>query len=936
MAGRAPAGWKRRAAWALLAGVCLTAAGCPSCRKGDVPAAPAAAPSTTVYDIPALADTAYDGGLQPGWRDMGWSERELKPGVPAKLRLANLGGWSLSKDGGLKGEFGGLALRYRAPEGFGDFLEVRLDSDGEVLFPRVRVDASHVARREDGWVQLFIPLAQLNPTSAPFSRIVLRAHKKVGGDWVELDTLGLTGPGGMTPVEGASPVAADTPGQEAAPPVQVEPEELAYDNGLAPGWKDLGWSERELKAPTQARLRLARLGGWALSNPTLRSEYGGITLRYHAPPSFGDFLEVRLDSEKDTLFPRVRLSSTHVTAREGEWTQVFVPMDELNPKKLAFTQVVLRAYKNVSDDWVEFNQVGFARLVTPTGSAPSAPPPGPGPRVPPPPQAGPPVARPPARPTNDAAAVGGGRQALGDARKARVVVDCSAPTHPISPLIYGIAFNNLRELKDSHQWELGATARRWGGNASSRYNWKLGNVWNTANDYFFRNIVLGTSKDVTADSFLQSNLQHGLQSALTVPMLGWVAKDSTSVSFPRSRFGVQQKMDPDVTEAGNGLSPGGEALTPPSPTQTSVEAPPAFMHEWVRSIREKDGKRGRSVHQYILDNEPMLWNTTHRDVHPEPATYDELLERTIAYATAVRQADPNAVIAGPAEWGWTNYFQSAADVVPGGNGRDRKAHGNVPLLAWYLKKLREHEKQTGVSLLDVVDVHFYPQGEGIGFEERGATDAATSARRIRSVRALWDPTYRDESWIDDKVELIPRLKRLVAENYPGRGLSIGEYNFGATGHMSGGLAQAEALGRFAEQGLTSAFFFTYPPARSPTFWAFRAYRNYDGQGGRFQDTFVRSRFDKSPDSRGLSLFASRSDDRRRVVAVALNLEPDTARVTDVAVQGCGQVQGVRAFRYTGDSSGFAESSAFIGPNNTLQVPMPPWSMTVLELTLDTP
>ena len=53
---------------------------------------------------------------------------------------------------------------------------------------------------------------------------------------------------------------------------------------------------------------------------------------------------------------------------------------------------------------------------------------------------------------------------------------------------------------------------------------------------------------------------------------------------------------------------------------------------------------------YILDNEPTLWSATHRDVHPEPTGYDELLERTIAYASAVRRADPNAKIAGPAEW----------------------------------------------------------------------------------------------------------------------------------------------------------------------------------------------------------------------------------------------------------------------------------------------
>lgn len=892
---------------ALVVGVCLGAPVLDACKQNTSQAAtPAPASPSGVYNIPPLTEPAWAGGLQSGWKDEGWAERDLKNPGPAKLRLANLGGWNLRKQG-IQGEFGGLALRYKAPADYGDFLEVRLDSEGETLFPRVRVDASHVARREGGWVQLFVPFEQLDPEKVPFTRIVIRAHKKVGNDWVELDDVGLTAPGGMTPAEGTA--FAQHPSQPGvAAQALVEPVELAYDNGLQAGWEDHGWSVRELKGPTPAKLHLANLGGWILHKKGLQGDYGGLTLRYRAPSGFGDFLEVRLDSEGETLFPRVRLSDSYVTAREGDWTQVFVPMDELNPEKHPFTQLVMRAYKKVSDETVELNQVGLARLVTPALAQQQQAP-------------------------QDATSVGGGRVAFGDAKASKVVVDCTAPGHPISPLIYGIAFNNLRELKDTHQWELGATARRWGGNPSSRYNWKLGNVWNTANDYFFRNIVLGTSPQYTSDTFLQSNQQHGLQSALTVPIIGWVAKDSTSMSFPRSLFGVQQKMDPDVTEAGNGLSSSGEALTPPLPTQTSVEAPPSFINEWVRSIREKDKKRGRSVHMYILDNEPMLWNTTHRDVHPEPATYDELLERTIAYGTAVRQADPDAVIAGPAEWGWTNYFNSAADTAPGGNKKDRKAHGNVPLLAWYLKKLNEYEKQTGTRVLDVVDVHFYPQGDGIGFEERGATDPDTSARRIRSTRALWDPKYKDESWIDDKVELIPRIKRWIAENYPGRGLSIGEYNFGATGHMSGGLAQAEALGRFAEQNLTSAFHFTYPPYRSPTFWAFRAFRNFDGKGGRFQDTYVPSKFEKESDAQGMSLFASRSDDGKHVVAVALNLEPDAARNAQVELRGCGNLAQARVLGYAGEPSGFSERKAFLQSGNSMQVMLPPWSITVLDVTL---
>jgi hypothetical protein len=427
-----------------------------------------------------------------------------------------------------------------------------------------------------------------------------------------------------------------------------------------------------------------------------------------------------------------------------------------------------------------------------------------------------------------------------------------------------------------------------------------------------------------------ANRAHGLQSALTVPLLGWVAKDTSSVSFPMAKFGLQQKMDPEVKEAGNGRMPSGLELSPPSPTQTSVGAPPEFVAEWVRTLRQKDMERGRSVHMYFLGNEPMLWNCTHRDVHPEPTTYDELLGRTLSYGAAVRQADPDAVIAGPAEWGWTGYFRSAADVAKGASpDADRKAHGNLPLLTWYLRKLREQEKKTGTHILDVVDVHFYPQADGVSVDKGEQTDPETSALRIRSTRALWDPTYKDESWIGEPVRLIPRLKKLVEENYPGRGIAIGEYNFGAARHMSGGLAQAEALGRFAQEGLTAAFYFTYPPARSPAWWAFRAYRNFDGQGSTFQDTYVPSSAEE-----GTSFFASRSEDGRRVVAIALNLEPDTARNARVELKGCGVLKGSRVLTYAGDANGFAEQPTAGMSSSRLEAQLPPYSITVLDLTLE--
>src|SRR4051812_14906451 len=141
----------------------------------------------------------------------------------------------------------------------------------------------------------------------------------------------------------------------------------------------------------------------------------------------------------------------------------------------------------------------------------------------------------------------------------------------------------------------------------------------------------------------------------------------------------------------------GTPIKPNAPTVTSVEASPEFIKRWVQAIVANDQKtKSRSVEQYILDNEPSLWSGNHRDVHPEALSYDELLDRSIRYGSAIRAADPGALIAGPAEWGWTAYFYSPKDMASGVILRpDRRAHGDVPLLPWYLSQLREHDQATG-------------------------------------------------------------------------------------------------------------------------------------------------------------------------------------------------------------------------------------------------
>jgi hypothetical protein len=510
--------------------------------------------------------------------------------------------------------------------------------------------------------------------------------------------------------------------------------------------------------------------------------------------------------------------------------------------------------------------------------------------------------------------------------EASLVVRCDLPTRPINPLIYGIGARPMHH--EPQAWMLGATARRWGGNHTTRYNWEHGNAWNTGKDWFFKNVDYDGALGPAHLRFIDENAKHRVATALTVPIIGWAAKDTVSYGFPVSVHGAQQSSESGHADVGNGVDARNRPLASGPPERTSVPMSPASLGRWVRSIRQRDAARGsRSVQMYILDNEPMLWHETHRDVHPEPVSYKELLARTIAYATEIRRADPDAVIAGPALWGWLAYFGSAVDHVAQPAHPDRDAHGGVPLLPWWLGKLAAHERRTGTRLIDVVDVHFYPQGDDLGIGAEGRTDAATAALRLRSTQSLWDPEYEDESWIAEKMRVIPRIQAWIAEQYPGRGLSIGEWNFGAENHMSGGLAVAEALGRFGELGVTSAFYWDYPEADSPAFWAFRAFRNFDRKGGRFLDNSVPAR---SHDAR-VSLFASRDATGKRLVIVLLARDPKTALEATLDLSTCGAILGEKRFVYTGGARGLTPSTADRAAPNPRSVDLPPYSITVLDL-----
>ncbi len=268
----------------------------------------------------------------------------------------------------------------------------------------------------------------------------------------------------------------------------------------------------------------------------------------------------------------------------------------------------------------------------------------------------------------------------------------------------------------------------------------------------------------------------------------------------------------------------------------------AHQTNWIDHMITRWGNAAAGgLRYYSLDNEPSLWSFDHWDVHPNGATYDEVWGKMRDFGVAIRTRDANAVITGPEEWGWSGYFESGLDQEAG--SVDYATHGNTPYIDWLLQQAKAYHDANGVRILDVLTVHFYPQGVG-EFGEPQSVSLVTRELRNRSTRSLWDPAYVNESWIGGAgidggvVKLIPRLKKWVADFYPGTKIGITEYNWGAEDHINGATAQADVLGIFGREGLDIAVRWKSPDPAGHVYKAFKIYRNYDGAQSRFGDISV--------------------------------------------------------------------------------------------------
>jgi hypothetical protein len=487
-----------------------------------------------------------------------------------------------------------------------------------------------------------------------------------------------------------------------------------------------------------------------------------------------------------------------------------------------------------------------------------------------------------------------------------VTVDVLTNRHPISPYVYGGSYpKDAATISDS-----GLTVVRWGGNATSRYNWKT-QTYNSANDYYFSDYLIGEIGDSDSAKFISDTIAAGSSPLMTMVMLGWVSKGDAAngtsngqlYSFSVAKYGAQCATNPSTGggDAGNGQKAGGSSascntavnLTGNDPNDANVPrkddpsggdpAGTVYRHPWTTALA---AAFGTAPHFYDMDNEIDIWAGTHRDVHPIPTTYNELRDVYLTEARNVKTWDPLAFRMGPVSCCWYFYWRSAT------GASDTSSHGGVDFIPWWLNEVAWSDAAIGSRSLDMFDIHAYPDGPA----PAGLTLAQKQALATRLYRDWWDPTYASEASyianggfsnepLDSKPFRIPRIRALVNQIYPGTQFGMTEWSAEIAGaaDFSTALGDADAYGILGRERVYLSSRWTAPDPANPNYQALKLFTNYDGAHHGFGTTSVSATNNGDPNL--FSSYAAVNSAGTAMTLMVVNKDPASAAQLSFALNG---------------------------------------------------
>lgn len=387
-----------------------------------------------------------------------------------------------------------------------------------------------------------------------------------------------------------------------------------------------------------------------------------------------------------------------------------------------------------------------------------------------------------------------------------VRVDSKAGIQKISPYIFGKNISGLNDAETSDPAKIAAedsTIKRMNeigfrffrannGNNATRYNWrkKL-----TVHPDWYNN-VYAHDWDITAKT-IQDKLPGA--NAMYAFQLSGYAASSADYNFNDWDFfqtnGSWAKSTLDLAGGGVASADGQTALKTGDYSLYNEEWPAdstvAILNHWKDDVK-LDMKR---FEYWSMDNEMEIWSGTHSDL-PLTVTQQFLVERYLDVAKKAKKAWKDIKLTGPVaanEWQWCGV-----DSDP--NAAEER---NYCWLEYFIKKVAEAQKASGVKLLDVLDIHWYPTEKT--YEDRinwhrvffDMTYVYPGANGIKKVNGGWDNSIVKEFIFK---RLNDWMNAYFGKNH-GIGLGLTETDLTTDDAMLTALIYASFLGTFMDNGV---------------------------------------------------------------------------------------------------------------------------------------
>ncbi len=285
-----------------------------------------------------------------------------------------------------------------------------------------------------------------------------------------------------------------------------------------------------------------------------------------------------------------------------------------------------------------------------------------------------------------------------------IAIDPTKAVKTISPNIYGrnnslsstpLSAAELIKLQDAGVKFL----REGGGNNSTKYNWKK---HLSSHPDWYNNVY---SHDWDADvSYFNNNFPPDVTGMWSFQLIGKAANNTSNNfndwGYNSSQWwsGVQQNLAGGGTVNAGG---GSNATVNGNPNlylqNWTADSTTDILPYWFNTL----GIPQSRATYWNMDNEPEIWHGTHDDIVNSSLAAETFMQNYFAVAKKARAKFPAIKLVGPVtanEWQWFNWMNT----ITGSDGN------TYPWLKFFIKRCAEEQQASGVRLLDVLDIHFYP------------------------------------------------------------------------------------------------------------------------------------------------------------------------------------------------------------------------------------